>query len=76
MIQLPLKKQLHKTKRRLAYDHSLPINNYFDVQYYTELYIGSNKEKASFTIDTGSEWTWLMQPDSECFLCSQGAYDP
>ena len=36
-----------------------PIEDYQDVQIFTELYVGSQKEKFKVIFDTGSDWIWI-----------------
>lgn len=47
------------------------IINYEDVQYYSDLYIGSKMEKFTFIFDTGSEWLWV--PSNLCTNCRDSA---
>ena len=42
------------------------ITNFKDLQYFGELYIGSNKQKMTFIYDTGSAWIWV--PTELCKL--------
>lgn len=38
--------------------------NYYNVQYYGKLYVGSLKSEMELIFDTGSSWLWL--PSKDC----------
>ena len=38
--------------------------NYYNVQYYGTLYVGSQQTEMQLIFDTGSSWLWL--PTKEC----------
>lgn len=38
--------------------------NYYNVQYYGKLYVGSEETEMQLIFDTGSSWLWL--PTKEC----------
>ncbi|CDW71184.1 eukaryotic aspartyl protease family protein [Stylonychia lemnae] len=40
------------------------LMNYFNVQYYGKLYLGSQQEQMTFIFDTGSSWLWA--PTTDC----------
>jgi len=51
------------------------LTNYFNVQYYSTLYVGSQMEDMTFIFDTGSSWFWAPTVDCEdCHNSEQ--YDP
>mmetsp|Transcript_17739 Transcript_17739/g.12676 ORF Transcript_17739/g.12676 Transcript_17739/m.12676 type:complete len:245 (+) Transcript_17739:319-1053(+) len=51
------------------------LTNYFNVQYYGTLYIGSQLEDMTFIFDTGSSWFWA--PTVDCLDCHKSEkYDP
>ena len=41
---------------------SIPITNYWNIQYYGPIYIGSSQEKMTVVYDTGSNLLWLPSP--------------
>ena len=41
---------------------SIPITNYWNIQYYGPIYIGSSQEKMTVIYDTGSNLLWLPSP--------------
>ena len=45
----------------------IKIKNYYDMQYYATLFIGSNKKEISVIIDTGSNILWV--PSENCTEC-------
>jgi hypothetical protein len=44
---------------------SLPVTNYFNVQYYGDIYIGSVFQKLSVILDTGSNILWVATKNCE-----------
>jgi cathepsin E len=45
----------------------MPLLNYFDIQYYGFIYVGSTRQPLSVIFDTGSNILWLES--NECTLC-------
>lgn len=41
---------------------SIPITNYWNIQYYGPIYVGSTLEKMTVVYDTGSNLLWLPSP--------------
>lgn len=41
---------------------SLPISNYWNIQYYGYIYLGSNKMRMTVVYDTGSNLLWVPSP--------------
>jgi len=35
------------------------LYDYFDIQIFSQIYIGSNKQKFDLIFDTGSSWVWV-----------------
>jgi cathepsin E len=64
---------LHKNIKDIGTVNSLiqvavmPLLNYFDVQYYGFIYIGSNRQPLSVIFDTGSNILWVEAND--CTSC-------
>eukprot|EP00347_Sterkiella_histriomuscorum_P014563 403360402 len=57
--------------------HEKELFNYFNVQYYGKLYLGSQKKEMTFIFDTGSSWLWAPTKDCEIFQCHPSErYDP
>lgn len=46
---------------------AVPVENYFDVQYYGNVYIGSNYQELSVIFDTGSNILWVAS--EKCSSC-------
>jgi hypothetical protein len=46
---------------------SVPITNYFNIQYYGNVYIGSNFQEMSVIFDTGSNILWVSS--NKCMNC-------
>ena len=42
--------------------------DYADIQIFTKLFFGSNREPHTLIFDTGSSWLWVQTP--ECTKCS------
>ena len=42
--------------------------DFFDIQIYSKIYIGSNKQEFDLTFDTGSGWLWVQH--SLCSVCA------
>lgn len=58
-----------KQSKRNAYD--LSIENYHDISYLLDIYVGSDRQKLSMVLDTGSSHVWVSQNETEL-----GFYDP
>ncbi len=43
------------------------IRNYYNMQYYANIFVGSEKEEFTVIIDTGSNILWL--PSTNCTMC-------
>lgn len=56
-------------KKRSVY--SLPIENYNDISYLIDIYVGSNRQKSAIVLDTGSSHVWLSQNETKL-----GYFDP
>jgi hypothetical protein len=52
------------------------MDNYFNLQYYSTLYLGTNKQELTFIYDTGSTTLWA--PLANCSTCPSGStkYSP
>ena len=50
-----------------------PIEDYQDVQIFTEIYVGSQKEKFKVIFDTGSDWIWIYS--RVCENCPMKKFD-
>ena len=52
------------------------IDNYYNLQYYSTLYLGTNKQELTFIYDTGSTTLWA--PIANCSTCpsSSTKYTP
>lgn len=67
------KKLYHNNLKEInSIDHllkvaSIPITNYFDVQYYGSLFLGSNLQELTVIFDTGSNILWVESKD--CVSC-------
>lgn len=46
---------------------SVPVSNYFNVQYYGSIYVGSTFQEMSVILDTGSNILWLSS--ESCTTC-------
>lgn len=46
---------------------SKDLNDFHDVQLFTEMYVGSNKQPFDVIFDTGSNWFWVQS--TECDNC-------
>lgn len=49
------------------------VTNSADSQYYTTLYLGSQKTALTFTLDTGSSWFWV--PSVTCTTCKKNKFN-
>ena len=66
-LEMPLHVRKNKHKRQNELVLSLTQENvfekdltdYFDIQLYTILSFGSNKESHTLIFDTGSSWLWV-----------------
>jgi hypothetical protein len=59
-----IKNFIKETYSNLYSIQPIKIKNFYNMQYYTNLIIGSNKQEFSVIIDTGSNVLWL--PSSNC----------
>jgi hypothetical protein len=44
----------------------LKVSNYYNLQYYTSIDIGTPGQASSLIIDTGSSWTWVPSTNCTC----------
>jgi hypothetical protein len=64
-----------EAKRRGLASYSKTMTNYYDVQYYSTLYIGADSKEMKFNFDTGSSPFWV--PLNTCAGCaSTNRYSP
>jgi hypothetical protein len=65
-IRLDLHHVLHNddessfVKQRLLAGDELGVTNYNNVQYYTNIKVGSNDQTMTVILDTGSAWLWMQ----------------
>lgn len=43
------------------------LYDFYDIQLYAVVYVGSNKQKFEMIFDTGSSWVWVQS--EECLRC-------
>lgn len=43
------------------------MQDYYDVQLFSKVYVGSNRQPFDLILDTGSSWTWFQ--GSDCNTC-------
>lgn len=69
-VTLPLK-PLHQSKIPTIKTFSsssriLSVSNYYNLQYYTTIEVGTPGQSSSLIIDTGSSWTWVPSTNCTC----------
>lgn len=68
--------EYYTSSRRLQYAakrsvYELPIENYNDISYLIDVYMGSDRQKATVVLDTGSPHVWLSKNKTDL-----GSFDP
>ena len=57
----------NKTNKKNPYFSSINLSNFFNIQYYGSIYLGSTNQKISIIFDTGSNILWV--PLYNCTSC-------
>lgn len=77
-VTLPIK-PLHQSRIPTIKTYSSPsgslnVSNYYNLQYYTTLEVGTPGQPSSLIIDTGSSYTWVPSTNCTCHESSTRFY--
>ncbi|TPX34347.1 hypothetical protein SmJEL517_g02962 [Synchytrium microbalum] len=61
-----------RLRRRIGINKGVAMSNYFDVQYYTTVYLGSPPQSFKVVVDTGSADLWI--PGVKCTVAQCGTH--